>query len=77
MFQTTNRSEVIKEAARLLKPGGSLLIIDWLPGRFFVGPPAEEKISIDEARQAAASAGLSETKEFQASQHHFGLVFQK
>lgn len=77
LFQATDKATVVKEAARLLKPAGKLLIIDWLPGRFNIGPRAEDKISAAEASQLATQANLTLLQEFTASKYHFGFIYQK
>jgi len=77
LFQSKNPEAILKETIRLLKPKGSLLVIDWLPGRFYIGPSAEKKINKITTEKHANELGLSKIKEFSPGEYHFGLIFQK
>ena len=75
LFQSENRPAIIKEAYRTLKPGGQLLIIDWLKqahkghGKHMVSP--------DEVKTMAADFTLTLKKEFAAGDYHYALIFIK
>ena len=69
--------KVLREAVRMLKPGGTLLVIDWKQGRFPLGPLAENKITSEEVDNIALGAGLKKVKEFEAGKFHYGMVFGK
>ena len=77
LFLTPKRESVLREAARLLKSGGLVLVVEWKPIATAVGPALAQRISADTVRIAARSAGLTEREEFDAGQFHYGLVFAK
>ena len=68
---------MLKEATRLLKPGGKLLIVDWNVAAAPLGPPAEKRIGAEQYKEAVPPLGFSLKEQFIAGQYHYGLVFQK
>jgi len=79
LFQAENKNQVIKEALRILKPGGRLVIIEWNVGdeKSKLGPLMDARISPQNARTLSEGAGFSFVKEFDPGEHHYGLIFKK
>ncbi|KKU50753.1 MAG: Methyltransferase type 11 [Parcubacteria group bacterium GW2011_GWA2_47_10] len=77
LFQSQKKPEVLKEAARVLKPGGWLSVIEWDQSEFTAGPPVEMRVDPDTTKKFAASAGLEFKHEFIVGSHHYGMFFQK
>jgi ubiquinone/menaquinone biosynthesis C-methylase UbiE len=77
LFQNKNRESIIKESIRLLKQHGKILIIDWAPGRFPVGPEPDQKITPESIRALLGQLGLIELKYFNPGKYHFGFIFEK
>ncbi len=79
LFQAENKEQVIREASRILKPGGEVVIIEWdtenQPSSF--GPPMDKRISPQNAKTLFAVAGFSVEKEFNPGDQHYALVFRK
>ena len=50
--------KLLGEAARLLRPGGEVAVVDWHKTEGTPGPPLEHRISEDELADVAAQAGL-------------------
>lgn len=75
LFQSENRHAIIKEAKRILKSDGQLLIIDWLTQSPF--NPKEALVSPDEVKKIAETLGFSLKKEFAAGDYHYALLFTK
>lgn len=74
LFQTEEKKEVIKEAFRVLRRGGFLLVIDWLPE---VANGPEERVSPQEVRSIAETSGLKFIKELNAGVYHFAHKYEK
>jgi ubiquinone/menaquinone biosynthesis C-methylase UbiE len=72
LFQAEDRKAMISEANRVLKPGGNMIIIDWLESAP-LGP--ERKVSSEEVKKMAE--GFQFLKNIEAGQYHYGLVFAK
>lgn len=75
LFQVEDKEQVLKEAVRVLREGGKILVVDWLP-KAPIGPK-EGRISPDELKEIAKELKLKLEKEFEAGKYHYGLVFAK
>ena len=67
---------ILAEAARVVKPTGQVLVIDWNTAASPLGPPAEVRVSEGAAREHAEAAGLAVTKAWRPSPYHYGLLLK-
>lgn len=77
LFQIDDKKAVIKEAVRILKNGGSLMLIEWEEAAKMGGPTPQQKISREEAKRLAEEGGCDNALEFNAGDSHYGLLFKK
>ena len=77
LFQCKDRSSVLKEATRLLKVGGKLLVTEWVSTSSPLGPPVEGRVDHNWVEQEADKLGLKLLSRFSPSQYHYGLIFEK
>ena len=77
LFQTKDHQTIIKEAARLLKKDGKILVVDWKRTGAPFGPRIEERVSPEKIEEYAKLAGLVKELKFEAGPYHYGLVFKK
>lgn len=77
LFQSTDDAMVLKEAARLTKRGGKLMIIDWTKIASPFGPPIADRTNPTEIKSMAQAAGFKLIEEFEAGPYHYGLIFIK
>lgn len=77
LFQVEDPFAFIKEAARILKLGGKLLVIDWKESFGGLGPEEKYIISEDYLSEVAEELGLKKEKEIDAGGYHYGIVFKK
>lgn len=75
LFQSKKQEAIVKEVTRLIKPGGTLLIIDWNNIEVSFGPAREDRVSVDMLRSLLPQIGYREEKFFEAGPYHFGLIF--
>jgi ubiquinone/menaquinone biosynthesis C-methylase UbiE len=77
LFQTKDHAAVVAEAARLLRPGGTLLVVEWKPIGTPFGPAMERRVSPGLVAELAGRAGLQPGEQFEAGPYHFALTFTK
>ncbi len=78
LFQIEDRPLFAKEVARILKPGGALVIIDWTESFGSLGPQPEMVISQAAAEKLFTDTGLQTTPTvIDAGSHHYGLLLRK
>ncbi len=77
LFQNEKIDEIMKEASRILKEQGKLLITEWKKTKAPLGPPLENRLSVEEAKNYAEKAGLQFQKELEAGPYHYALIFIK
>lgn len=77
LYQSHKRAEIIREAVRVLKKDGRLVIVEWKKVSIPFGPPVEERVDIHSLKKAAQKLGLNYNKEFFIGTYHFGLIFNK
>ncbi|HNP75563.1 MAG TPA: class I SAM-dependent methyltransferase [bacterium] len=77
LFQSDKDDLVLKETYRLVKPGGKLVVVDWLKISAPFGPPMEDRTDQKQITQFAVDAGFKLLEEFSAGPYHYGLLFIK
>lgn len=76
LFQNPDKAAILREAARVMKPGGKLVIVEWHP-QSSLGPQKELKIAEAELRALIVSLGFADKGNLDVGSQHYGLVFQK
>lgn len=77
LFQAEDRQAMVREAARLLKKGGRLLVVDWSESAGALSPSKDLLVTEAQIGEWAAASGLSLERTVAAGSHHFGLIFKK
>ncbi len=66
---------IIREAAKVLKPQGQVLFIDWKK-ESPLGPPKDQRVA-EEKIKSLASEQLKFVKKMEVGESHWGLLFSK
>jgi SAM-dependent methyltransferase len=77
LFQNKNKKSIISEAARVLKTGGKMLVLEWNEKPSPFGPDLRLRIPKSVLVEIIEDAGLFLEKEADASSFHYCLVFSK
>lgn len=78
LFQIEHRETFAREVYRILKTGGSVIIIDWSESFGNIGPHVKDVISSSETIALFESVGFSKTSQMaESGAHHYAVVFKK
>lgn len=77
LFQVDKKREVLHEAWRVLRTGGGAAILEWDETPFPAGPPLVLRVPRKTALAFAREAGFRTEEEFNAGDHHYGLLLKK
>jgi len=77
LYQSDKRVEIVREAIRLLKKGGKLLITDWNKTATPFGPSPAERVSKTNLISVCQRLNMELVEEFDAGMYHFGTIFLK
>lgn len=76
LFQSSKRNDIFKEAIRVLKNKGRLIIIDWKANQP-MGPPEDLIVTLDSIKETIKELGLKFVKEISVDKYHWGVIFEK
>lgn len=80
LFQLMDKAGAINEGRRILKPGGKIYVVEWSDTSVMSGMKlGKDKMILgkDELINLMKNNGLSLEKNFEAGEHHYGLIFKK
>lgn len=77
LFQAEDKPGLFREASRILKTGGKLLLIDWSDSFNNLGPAPKMVVTKDMARSLGEAGGFVLKNEIPAGEHHYGLIMLK
>jgi len=73
LFQVEHKENLIEETKRILKPGGKVLFIDWLPG----GMAGFGVIAKEDVKIMFEKKGFVVQRDIPAGDHHYGMILAK
>jgi len=76
LFQSTQKADIIKEAKRVLKNKGKIIIIEWQKTQP-MGPSENLIVPKELVQNLAKKEKLKLEKEFPAGDNHWGMIFTK
>jgi len=75
LFEVGDKKTVLEEGKRILKPGGRILVVDWVKDNPLT--KEIEKVSFEEIKKVAKELRLKVEKEFEAGLYHKALILVK
>lgn len=77
LFQSEHKENFLREAHRILRPGGELLLIDWSDSFSGMGPYPGHVMKEGAAKELLGRAGFTHKTSFFAGSHHYGLLYTR
>lgn len=77
LLQNQKKDVMLREVARVMKPSGQALIMEWSPDEALVGPEKRLRLQPDELRRLMAAAHLTVTQELRVGGFHYAFVVKK
>ena len=77
LYQSQKKEAIIREALRILKTGGWLLVVEWQTKDLTIGPQEGWRIGPQELKEMVQNQKGVLQKEIKAGDFHYGLVFVK
>lgn len=76
LFQVEHKEGLIKEAHRILRKNGKMLLVDWSDSFGGLGPHKEDVIIEERAKKICEENGFVFEKKISAGDHHYGMIFK-
>jgi ubiquinone/menaquinone biosynthesis C-methylase UbiE len=77
LFQTESKENLLKEAFRILRHNGRVLLVDWSDSYGGIGPQPEQVLAESEAKSLAEKCGFSYVSNIDTGAYHYGMILQK
>lgn len=75
LYLSQNKPQLVREMARLTRPGGRIVVVEWKPSKTPIGPPLENRLEPSKAREMLASPLISYYDDFEAGPYHYGMIY--
>ena len=77
LFENKEKSNILGEAKRILKPGGKILLVEWKTEDTPIGPDKKIRISREKALELVNKSQLGILKEVTVGDFHYGFILVK
>ena len=77
LFFTDRYDYMLKEAARLTKTGGKIVVVDWKNAGTPFGPPVDQRVDFERVDHISKELGFVKVDSFNVGKYHYGIVYKK
>lgn len=77
VFHDLHRETLGAELNRILKPTGTICVVDWKKVATEHGPPVEARLTEEDVIREMNDMGFITSEVYEAGQQHYGIVIQK
>ena len=75
LFQSDDIPAILKEAKRVVKDGGAIVVIEWKEDVGKIGPSSDRRVPKTKCKEMFLSMGMSVKSEFEVGTTHYGILF--
>jgi len=75
LFQIAKKEVLVQEVKRIMKNGGKLLLVDWIPGTPGIPPLGQNVFSPEKNSELFTGAGFVLAQEIPVGEYHYGIIF--
>lgn len=75
--QLEHPDRIVRQAWRILKTGGIVLVVEWKKGALGFGPAGDERLSSEEVQRYFTKQGFKFAQSLEGDAYHLALKFQK
>lgn len=73
LHEVPARAKLLREIARVLRPGGALAVVEWRKEEMEKGPPFAERLTYRQVARALRGAGFHAIERFEVGPYHYGM----
>ncbi|MBI5654961.1 methyltransferase domain-containing protein [Candidatus Uhrbacteria bacterium] len=77
LYLSQNREGLIREMARLARPGSRIIVVEWKPTDSPLGPPVSQRLDKQEAKKMLKSPLIEFQDDFEAGPYHYGMIYER
>lgn len=77
LFLVTKKDHLVKEAMRILRKNGRVLVVEWSDSYAGLGPHKNSIIKESETESLFKKYGFTKVAQIDAGDHHYGVIFRK
>ncbi|WP_062305521.1 class I SAM-dependent methyltransferase [Alicyclobacillus sendaiensis] len=77
LHEVPDRIAALGEVRRVLRPGGKFLLLEWDKRPMEMGPPVDERLSLDDCEEALKAAGFKVLHRVFPNDVHYGVLAER
>ncbi len=77
LYLSQNRPHLVREMARLARPGSRIVVVEWKPSASPLGPPTSDRLDKEAAKALLSSPLIKFHDDFEAGPYHYGLIYYR
>ncbi len=77
LYLSQNKPQLLREMARLARPGSRIVVVEWKTTASPLGPAPDKRIDAEEAKKVLESPLIEYHDSFEAGPYHYGLIYYR